>query len=116
MHVNLALDNAYFHFFSLSPAAPEREALRVCLPENADHAALLGGPARVEKPPACGTPTDHERRIVGTGGRERRLARRCLCDLLRGRFLVPVALQSAKHWERSEVRPGQCDGADANVD
>lgn len=41
MHVNLAPDNAYFRFFSLSPAAPEREALRVCLPENADHAALL---------------------------------------------------------------------------
>jgi hypothetical protein len=41
MHVNLSPDNAYFRFFSLSPAAPEREALRVCRPEDAFHAALL---------------------------------------------------------------------------
>lgn len=41
MHAGLSPDNAYFRFFSLSPRAPEREAIRVCRPEGDDHLALL---------------------------------------------------------------------------
>ncbi len=41
MHEQLSPDNSYFRFFSFSPKAPEREALRVCRPEGTDHAALL---------------------------------------------------------------------------
>ena len=41
MHAQLSPDNAYFRFFSLSPLAPEREAQRVCRPENPGHVALL---------------------------------------------------------------------------
>ncbi len=41
MHEELSPDNSYFRFFSFSPKAPEREAVRVCRPEGADHAALL---------------------------------------------------------------------------
>jgi acyl-CoA synthetase (NDP forming)/RimJ/RimL family protein N-acetyltransferase len=41
MHVELSPANSYFRFFSFSPQAPEREAQRLCRPEDADHAALL---------------------------------------------------------------------------
>jgi acyl-CoA synthetase (NDP forming)/RimJ/RimL family protein N-acetyltransferase len=41
MHEELSPTNAYFRFFSYSPQAPEREAQRLCRPEDADHAALL---------------------------------------------------------------------------
>ena len=41
MHEQLSPDNSYFRFFSFSPKAPEREAVRVCRPEGTDHAALL---------------------------------------------------------------------------
>jgi acyl-CoA synthetase (NDP forming)/GNAT superfamily N-acetyltransferase len=41
MHEELSPANAYFRFFSFSPQAPEREARRLCRPEDADHAALL---------------------------------------------------------------------------
>jgi acyl-CoA synthetase (NDP forming)/RimJ/RimL family protein N-acetyltransferase len=41
MHANLSPDNAYFRFFNLSPRAPEREARRVCRPEDGQHVALL---------------------------------------------------------------------------
>jgi acyl-CoA synthetase (NDP forming)/GNAT superfamily N-acetyltransferase len=41
MHASLSPDNAYFRFFSLSPRAPEREATRVCRPEDESHVALL---------------------------------------------------------------------------
>ncbi len=41
MHANLSPDNAYFRFFNLSPRAPEREAKRVCRPEDDRHVALL---------------------------------------------------------------------------
>jgi len=41
MHEELSPTNAYFRFFSYSPLAPEREAQRLCRPEDADHAALL---------------------------------------------------------------------------
>jgi acyl-CoA synthetase (NDP forming)/RimJ/RimL family protein N-acetyltransferase len=41
MHEDLSPTNAYFRFFSFSPQAPEREAKRLCRPEDADHAALL---------------------------------------------------------------------------
>jgi acyl-CoA synthetase (NDP forming)/RimJ/RimL family protein N-acetyltransferase len=45
MHEQMSPDNAYFRFFSFSPRAPEREALRLARPEAPDHAALL---ARLE--------------------------------------------------------------------
>jgi acyl-CoA synthetase (NDP forming)/RimJ/RimL family protein N-acetyltransferase len=41
MHANLSPANAYFRFFNLSPRAPDREAQRVCRPEDDDHVALL---------------------------------------------------------------------------
>jgi acyl-CoA synthetase (NDP forming)/RimJ/RimL family protein N-acetyltransferase len=41
MHEELSPSNSYFRFFSYSPQAPEREARRLCRPEDADHAALL---------------------------------------------------------------------------
>ena len=41
MHHQMSPDNAYFRFFSFSPQAPEREALRICRPEDPQHAALL---------------------------------------------------------------------------
>ncbi|HSR85443.1 MAG TPA: bifunctional GNAT family N-acetyltransferase/acetate--CoA ligase family protein [Streptosporangiaceae bacterium] len=41
MHEDLSPANAYFRFFSFSPQAPDREAQRLCRPEDADHAALL---------------------------------------------------------------------------
>jgi acyl-CoA synthetase (NDP forming)/RimJ/RimL family protein N-acetyltransferase len=41
MHEELSPANAYFRFFSFSPQAPEREAKRLCRPDDADHAALL---------------------------------------------------------------------------
>ncbi len=41
MHEELSPANAYFRFFSFSPQAPEREAQRLCRPEDAEHAALL---------------------------------------------------------------------------
>ncbi|HTZ93035.1 MAG TPA: GNAT family N-acetyltransferase [Streptosporangiaceae bacterium] len=41
MHLEMSPDNAYFRFFSFSPQAPEREALRLTRPEGPDHAALL---------------------------------------------------------------------------
>jgi acyl-CoA synthetase (NDP forming)/RimJ/RimL family protein N-acetyltransferase len=41
LHANLSPDNAYFRFFSLSSQAPEREATRVCRPEDESHLALL---------------------------------------------------------------------------
>jgi acyl-CoA synthetase (NDP forming)/RimJ/RimL family protein N-acetyltransferase len=41
MHADLSPANAYFRFFHVSPRAPEREAERVCRPEDNDHVALL---------------------------------------------------------------------------
>src|SRR5580704_6683093 len=41
MHEELSPANSYFRFFSYSPQAPEREAQRLCRPEDAEHAALL---------------------------------------------------------------------------
>jgi acyl-CoA synthetase (NDP forming)/RimJ/RimL family protein N-acetyltransferase len=41
MHQQLSPGNTYLRFFSMSPLAPEREAQRVCRPEELDHAALL---------------------------------------------------------------------------
>ncbi len=41
MHRGPVAGNAYFRFFSFSPQAPEREAKRLCRPEDSDHAALL---------------------------------------------------------------------------
>jgi acyl-CoA synthetase (NDP forming)/GNAT superfamily N-acetyltransferase len=41
MHEQMSPDNTYLRFFSLSPMGPEREAQRVCRPEDPDHAALL---------------------------------------------------------------------------
>ena len=41
MHAAMSPDNAYLRFFSLSPAAAEREARRVCREPDAGHAALL---------------------------------------------------------------------------
>jgi acyl-CoA synthetase (NDP forming)/RimJ/RimL family protein N-acetyltransferase len=41
MHEQMSPANAYFRFFSFSPRAPEREALRLARPEAPDHAALL---------------------------------------------------------------------------
>jgi len=41
MHKDLSPSNSYFRFFSYSPQAPDREALRLCRPEDDDHAALL---------------------------------------------------------------------------
>jgi acyl-CoA synthetase (NDP forming)/GNAT superfamily N-acetyltransferase len=40
-HQDMAPDNLYLRFFSLSKQAGEREARRVCRPADADHAALL---------------------------------------------------------------------------
>jgi len=41
MHEQMSPGNAYFRFFSFSPQAPEREALRLTRPPGPDHAALL---------------------------------------------------------------------------
>ncbi|HMD93175.1 MAG TPA: hypothetical protein VKG80_11085 [Trebonia sp.] len=41
MHEAMAPGNAYLRFFTLSRAAPEREALRVTREPGPDHAALL---------------------------------------------------------------------------
>jgi GNAT superfamily N-acetyltransferase len=41
MHRAMSPDNMYLRFFSMSPAAAEREASRVCREPAADHAALL---------------------------------------------------------------------------
>ena len=41
MHEQMSPDNSYFRFFSFSPQAPEREAKRLCRPDEPDHAALL---------------------------------------------------------------------------
>jgi acyl-CoA synthetase (NDP forming)/RimJ/RimL family protein N-acetyltransferase len=41
MHQQMSPSNAYFRFFSFSPQAPEREAQRICRPEDPAHAALL---------------------------------------------------------------------------
>jgi acyl-CoA synthetase (NDP forming)/RimJ/RimL family protein N-acetyltransferase len=41
MHANLSPENSYFRFFNLSPTAPDREARRVCRPDDGKHAALL---------------------------------------------------------------------------
>src|SRR5215469_4253427 len=41
MHQQMSPNNVYFRFFSVSPQAPEREALRLTRPEGPDHAALL---------------------------------------------------------------------------
>jgi acyl-CoA synthetase (NDP forming)/RimJ/RimL family protein N-acetyltransferase len=41
MHEELSPSNSYFRFFSNSPLAPEREAQRLCRPEDDEHAALL---------------------------------------------------------------------------
>jgi acyl-CoA synthetase (NDP forming)/RimJ/RimL family protein N-acetyltransferase len=41
MHQQMSPSNAYFRFFSFSPQAPEREAQRICRPEDPQHAALL---------------------------------------------------------------------------
>ncbi len=41
MHEQLSRENSYFRFFSFSPQAPVREALRLCRPPGPDHAALL---------------------------------------------------------------------------
>ena len=41
MHAAMSPDNIYLRFFSMSPAAPEQEAQRVCREPDDDHAALL---------------------------------------------------------------------------
>ena len=41
MHAAMSPDNMYLRFFSMSPAAAEQEARRVCREPDADHAALL---------------------------------------------------------------------------
>ena len=41
MHAALSPDNMYLRFFSMSPAAAEQEARRICREPDADHAALL---------------------------------------------------------------------------
>jgi len=42
LHEAMSPDNLYFRFFSMSPAAAEREARRVCREAGPDHGALLG--------------------------------------------------------------------------
>ena len=41
MHADLSPSNSYFRFFSYSPQAPEREAQRLCRPDDDQHSALL---------------------------------------------------------------------------
>ena len=41
MHAALSPDNMYLRFFSMSPAAAEQEARRVCREPDSEHAALL---------------------------------------------------------------------------
>ena len=41
MHAALSPDNMYLRFFSMSPAAAEQEARRVCREPDSDHVALL---------------------------------------------------------------------------
>ncbi len=41
MHAAMSADNMYLRFFSMSPAAAEQEARRVCRAPDSDHAALL---------------------------------------------------------------------------
>ena len=41
MHARMSPDNLYLRFFSMSPAAAEQEARRICREPGPDHAALL---------------------------------------------------------------------------
>ncbi len=41
MHAQMSPDNIYLRFFSISPAAADREAKRVCRPPDDEHCALL---------------------------------------------------------------------------
>ena len=41
MHAKMSPDNLYLRFFSMSPAAAEQEARRICRQPGPDHAALL---------------------------------------------------------------------------
>ena len=41
MHAAMSPDNMYLRFFSMSPAAAEQEARRVCREPDSEHAALL---------------------------------------------------------------------------
>jgi acyl-CoA synthetase (NDP forming)/GNAT superfamily N-acetyltransferase len=41
MHATMSPDNLYLRFFSMSPAAAEQEARRICREPGPDHAALL---------------------------------------------------------------------------
>jgi acyl-CoA synthetase (NDP forming)/GNAT superfamily N-acetyltransferase len=41
MHHEMSAENMYLRFFSMSPAAADREAGRVCRPQSPGHAALL---------------------------------------------------------------------------
>jgi acyl-CoA synthetase (NDP forming)/GNAT superfamily N-acetyltransferase len=41
MHAAMSPDNTYLRFFSMSPAAAEQEARRICREQDSDHAALL---------------------------------------------------------------------------
>ena len=72
LHEAMSPDNLYFRFFSMSRAAAEQEARRVCREAGPDHGALLGllgdelvGVASYEAPP---TPRGRGDRL---GGRRR---------------------------------------------
>ena len=74
MHAKMSPDNLYLRFFSMSPAAAEQEARRVCREPGPDHAALLA--VLDGEVAGCGT---YER--AGAGSRSAEIALTVADDL-----------------------------------
>jgi acyl-CoA synthetase (NDP forming)/GNAT superfamily N-acetyltransferase len=74
MHAKMSPDNLYLRFFSMSPAAAEQEARRICREPGPDHAALLA--VLDGEVAGCGT---YER--AGAGSRSAEIALTVADDL-----------------------------------
>ena len=74
MHAKMSPDNLYLRFFSMSPAAAEQEARRVCREPGPDHAALLA--VLDDEVAGCGT---YEQ--AGAGSRSAEVAFTVVDDL-----------------------------------
>ena len=74
MHAKMSPDNLYLRFFSMSPAAAEQEARRVCREPGPDHAALLA--VLDDEVAGCGT---YEQ--AGAGSRSAEIALAVADDL-----------------------------------